>query len=354
VREALLTRGSLFTGPGGDPNAWRMLITQALGRDGEPPTMPALAPPLRLVVSGMPKWIVAWTSLRGAPELAPWSPAELHWEVADKEVHEKARARHGWAPGPRWALYRGEELQASGSQCPEARALAAILEGEGPTMLQRLAGLLATQPEHLAGRRERFELVMKRMPDRRLEPILAQDAAKALIALEFDPQAAWKPDLGLWGGAAQQALPALEQAIRTWPNRTYLWRAWISWSRFHPAQPSVLALAQSTAFWSPRGDWRSWLPYEVQRSVAAELKRQGNYTAMREWFRAVWETLDHRPLRTLYRGEQTWVMERRREEETAVFQPLRDALAALKCTQEQTELERVFGEMMGRQPSRRP
>jgi hypothetical protein len=116
----------------------------------------------------------------------------------------------------------------------------------------------------------------------------------------------------------------------------------------------VLALAQSTTFWSPRGDWRSWLPYEVQRAVAAELKRQGDFATMREWFRAVWETLDQRPLRSLYRGEQTWILERRREEETAVFRPLRDALAALKCTQERAELERVFGEMMGRQVSGRP
>jgi hypothetical protein len=106
---------------------------------------------------------------------------------------------------------------------PEARALAGLLEGEGLTLLQRLQAVLAVQPEHLAARRARFELVIERMPDRRLEPILAQDAAKAMIALEFDPQSAWKPDLSLWGGAAQQVLPALEQAIRTWPNRTYLW-----------------------------------------------------------------------------------------------------------------------------------
>jgi hypothetical protein len=220
-------------------------------------------------------------------------------------------------------------------------------------MLQRLQGLLSAQPDHLPARRERAELLMRRMPNRWLEPALAEDAAKALIDLEFDPKAAWKPDPSLWAGAAQQALPALEQAIRIWPNRTYLWKAWITWARFHPAQPSVLALAQSVAFWSPKGDWRSWLPYEVQRAVAAELKRQGNFPAMRDWFRSVWETLDQRPLRSLYRGEQTWIMQRRQEEKTAVFQPLRDALAALDCTQEQAELERVFGEMMGEAPSRR-
>jgi len=352
VREALLSRGSLFTGPS-EPSAWRLLVTQALGRDGEPPAMPPLAPPLRLVVGGMPRWILDWTALRRAAELAPWSPAELNWEVAEREAFEQARARHGWAPGPRWALYRGEDLRASGVHCPDPRALAGILAGEGLTLLQRLEGLLAAQPDHMAARRERVDLLMRRMPNRALEPLLAEDAVRTLAALEFDPQATWRPDPGQWGGAAPPALPALEQALRTWPNRAYLWKAWISWARFHPARPSVLALAQGTAFWSPRGDWRSWLPYEVQRSVAAELKRQGNFTVMRDWFRAVWESLDHRPLRSLYRGEQSWIMERRQQEETAVFQPLRDALAALDCTQEQAELERVFGEMMGRAPARR-
>jgi len=315
--------------------------------------MPEAMPPLRLVVGGMPRWLVAWTSLRGAAELAPWSPAELHWEVADRDTFEQARARYGWAPGPRWALYRGTELRASGTPCPDPRALAATLAGEGPAMLTRLQGLLAAQPEHLAARRERMELLLRRMPDPRLEPLLVEDALGTLAALEFNPKVSWNPDPALWGAAAGQALPALEQAIRTWPNRAYLWRAWISWARFHPARPSVLALAQSVPFWSPRGEWRSWLPYEVQRAVAAELKWQGNYGVMREWFRAVWDSLDHRPLRSLYRGERTWVMERRREEQSAVFQPLRDALGALGSTEEQAELERSFGEMMGRDFSRR-
>ena len=353
VREALLARGSLFTGPGGDANSWRRLMAQSLGRDGEAPAMPAQDPTLRLVVGGMPKWILPWGNLRDAPELALWSPAELRWEVADREAHEKRRAQYGWGPGPRWALFRGEEVRASGVTCPDARALAATLDGEGTSMLQRLQMLLSTKPDHLAARRERYDLVAKRMPDRRLEPLMAEDAAWALITLEFDPQAAWKPDPSLWAEAAQKALPKLEESIRSWPNRSYLWRAWISWARFHPAQPSVLTLAQGVAFWSPRWDWRTALPFEVQREVAKELRRQRNFMVMRDWFRAVWETLDQRPLRMLHVGERSWVMERRREEETAVFQPLRDALAALGCVQEQTELERLFGEMTGRNGARR-
>jgi len=354
LREATVLGGAHLMGSAEDAMAWRRLLAQALDRGGDPPPMPTSEPPLRLVVGGMPRWILEWAALRQAPELAPWSPSELRWEAADRLAHENQGARHGWAPGPRWALYRGEELRATGTACPGPRGLAALLENQGPPMLQRLQRLLEAQPDHLAARRERFDLLLRRMPDPRLEPVLAQDAARALVALEFEPSAPWLPDPGLWAQAAQQALPALEQTIRSWPNRAYLWRAWLSWAQFHPRKPSVLALAQATAFWSPGGDWRAWLPYEVQRAVAAELRRQGSYLAMREWFRSIWDHLDHRPLAALRQHERPWVLERRREEETAVFNPLRDALMALGCKDELNELERMFAEMMGRTPPRRP
>ena len=353
LREVIFARSSLFSGSGAGRDAWRRLITQALGREGHPPPMPAPAPPLRLVVGGMPSWITRWSALRQAPELAPWAPDELRWEVADNEAHHASLARHGWPAGPRWALYYGAQLRASGATCPDPRALASLLEGEGPTLLQRLQGLLAAQPDHLHARRARLDLLMRRMPDPRLEATLAQDAARTLAVLEFAPNAGWKPDPDLWAGAAAEALPALERLIHAWPNRTQLWRAWISWARFHPARPAILSLVQGTVFWSPGDEWRAWLPYAAQRAVASELKRQGDFMAMREWFQAVWDALDHRPLRALHPGERKWVMERRREEESAVFRPLRDALAALACAQEQVELERVFGEMMGREPAGR-
>jgi hypothetical protein len=348
VREALLSRGSLFTGPGGDTSAWRLLLTQALGRDGERPAMPAQQPALRLVASALPP---AWNALRRAPELAPWSPAELSWEDADRASHEKRRARYGWPPGPRWALFRGDDLRATGPGCPDPRALANALEAEGPAMLQRLRRLLEANPEHQSARKERFQLLLQRMPNPHLEPTLARDAALTLAILEFDPRSPWKPDPNLWAEAAQKALPALERLIRTWPNRAHLWRAWVSWARFHPAQPSVLALAQSVPFWSPRWNWRAGLPYDVQREAAAEMRRQGDFNGMRDWFRSVWETLDHRPLRGLHAGERAWVLERRREEQTAVYQPLREALEALGCTHELMELKRQFGEMMGKDTS---
>jgi hypothetical protein len=354
VRVALLQRGGLFSGPGPEPSPWRHVLAQATqGRDPEPPPAPAAEPPLRLVVGGMPRWILAWTALRDTQELAQWGPEELHWEVASPAEFEALRMQQGWEPGPRWTLWQGEELLASGRSCPEARALASVLESAGPSMLQRLQQVLASQPDHLAAHWERFRLLERRMPNPRLEPLMAQDAAAALAPLDFEPGAPWKPNADVWAGAAQEVLPRIEANLRSWPTRAHLWRAWISWARFHPSHPSVLTLVQSLAFWSPRGDWRAWLPFEVQRTVAGELRRQGDYTLMRQWYRAVWDTLDRRPLANLHRGERPWVLERRKEEETAVFQPLRDALAALRCTAELADLEREFGEMIGRTPTRR-
>jgi hypothetical protein len=273
--------------------------------------------------------------------------------VASRTTHEELSRQFQWAPGPRWALLRGDEFRATGATCPQAQALAAILEGEGPTRLHALQRILATQPDHAAAHRARFELLLQRMPDPRLEATLAQDAAAARIALPFAPTASWKPDPDLWAGAALAVLPQVEEELRSWPSRSALWNLWITWARFHPSRPSLLNLAQSLPYWYPQGDWRAGLPYQVQRAVAAELRLQGSFDAMRAWFRPAWDALDHRPLAMLRLGERQWVMERRREEETAVFMPLRDALRALGCAEEQTELERVFSAMMGREVGRR-
>ena len=353
VREALLNGATQWAGADPEPASWRAFLIQALNTDGARPPMPALEPPLRLVVMGGPKWLPDWSLLPRSAELLPWSPGEVRWEAASREVHDRLARRHGWAPGPRWALFRGEDLRSTGTACPEAKALAILLEGEGSSMIQRLDRAVATQPDHLGAHRARFNCLLPRMPERRLEGTLARDAAEARIALPFDAGAPWKPDLDLWAAAAQEALPRVEEELRCWPSRSALWSAWISWAPFHPRQPSILALAQGLAYWSPLGDWRAGLPYAVQRAVASELRRQGGFDTMRTWFRSAWDALDQRPLSALRPGEREWVLERRREEETAVFQPLRDALRALGCGQEQADLERAFSAMMGQDMSRR-
>ena len=355
VRESLLLRGGQWAGAPSDQGNWRNLLNQALGKDGARPPLPALAPPLRLVLLGSPSWAQDWAALRTAPEVAPWSPGELRWEaISSKAAEDKLRSPYQWPPGPRWALFRGEQLRVTGSTCPEPRALLAALEGEGPALLQRFQRALEAQPGLLPVHRARYALLLPRMPDRRLEATLAQDAAAARIALDFGPDAPWKPDPDTWAACAQEVLPKVEAELRSWPGRSVLWTTWVSWARFHPGQPSITRLAQSLPYWSPRGDWRAGLPYLAQRAVAAELRRQGQFDRMRSWFRIAWEALDQRPLAALRIGERQWVMERRKEEETAIFQPLRDALRALGCSQEQTELERVFAGMMGRDGARRP
>jgi hypothetical protein len=301
---------------------------------------------------GRPPWLLAWTALRDAPELALWSPGELQWDVATPDAHAKARARFGWNGQPRWVLTRGGELLATGETRPKAKGLAGVLAGQGMPMLERFSRLLAQQPGHLAARRERFELLLKRMPEPRLEPLLAEDATRARLILPFGPGEGWKPDEAIWAGAAQAALPELEAGLRSWPGDAELWQAWISWSRFHPGRPGILELARSLPYWNPNGDWRTSLPYATQRAVAAELRRQGNFQLMRDWFQAAWDLLDHRPLKDLRPWEKSYLLERRREEDTAIFRPLRDALRALAMNEQLLELERTFGAMMGRETIR--
>ena len=350
VQAALLRRGTLA--PGADTAAWRGLFTQLAQRNTARPPAPPLPPPLRLTLMGRPAWLMAWAALRDAPDLASWSPAELRWEIANTEAHTKARARYGWSAHPRWVLTQGDDLLATGEIRPEAKGLAAILAGHGMPMLDRMALALAQNPGHLGLRRARFDLLLRRMPDPRLEPLLAEDATRARLVLPFTPKEDWKPDEALWGGAAQAVLPELENQLRSWPADAELWRTWIAWSRFHPGRPFLLDLARSLPFWNPAGDWRTLLPYDVQRAVAAELSRQGNFQIMRDWFQASWDLMDHRPLKDLRPWERQYYTDLRREEDTAVFRPLRDALKALGMNEQLLDLERTFGAMMGRDTTR--
>ena len=351
VRSAVLRRGFSVQG-GGDSGAWRRLLGQMSTQKAGRPPRPEAPAPLRLTLMGRPAWLVSWTLLRDAAELAAWSPGELRWDIATPEVHARSRSRHGWDASPRWVLFQGEEVLASGQTCPEPKGLAAVLAGHGLPMLERLGRFLARHPGHMAAHRARFQVLLTRMPDRRLEPILAEDAARAHLTLPFDPGAPWKPDENVWGGAAQAVLPELEALLKAWPTDNELWQAWVSWAHFHPGRPSILLLAQGLPYWNPAGDWRAGLPFGVLRTVAAELRSQGSFQAMRDWFQASWDKLDHRPLKDLRPWERHWVQTRRADEETAVFQPLRDALRGLGLTEQQLELERVFGAMMGRDETR--
>ena len=154
-------------------------------------------------------------------------------------------------------------------------------------MLQRLQRVVEAKPHHLAARRERFDLLLRRMPDPRLEPILAEDAARALVDPGVRPRGLLEARPRTVGRRRPTGpAPAWSRPSAPGPTAPTCGAPGSPGPGSTPARPSVLALAQGTAFWSPRGDWRGWLPYEVHRAVAAELRAQGNYPAMREWFRA--------------------------------------------------------------------
>lgn len=344
VVAALMRRG--LTDPRSDTTYLRQLWAQASTRKSTRPAMPAQPAPLRLVLYGHPSWLLAWTALHTSAELAPWAPGELRWEFGGKDAAAKERQKHQWDAHPRWALYRGDDLLAQGQTCPGPVALAGVLAAHGTPMLERLAQVLAQHPDHLAARRARFDLLLKRMPDKRLEPLLAEDAARLQLHLPFGPDEAWHPDPDLWSGAAGPVLAELETQLRSWPGFADLWEAWVSWARFHPARPSIVHLAKDLPYWHPEGDWRAGLPYVVHRAVAAELKRQGQFLQMRDWFQSAWDQLDRRPMKDLRPWERSWASERRTEEETAIYQPLREALRALGMNDQLLELQRQFSAMM--------
>ena len=262
------------------------------------PPIPPLPPAPRLALLGTPDWRQDWEALRASAALLPWSPAELAWTSLAPAEAAALRARHGWGPEPRWVLLLGEDSAASGTRCPAPALLAGILERERPSDLQRLDRILERHPDHLGAHRARMALLKARMPEPRLEPILAEDARACYppaehpifnYALDFGPDAPWKPDPALWQWSAQQVLPRLEVLLRSWPDQPAIWKAWVAWARFHPARPSVVALAGTLTLWTDRERWIGLLPLEVLRAVTEELRRDRNYPELARWLGTAWE-----------------------------------------------------------------
>jgi len=53
----------------------------------------------------------------------------------------------------------------------------------------------------------------------------------------------------MWQWSSQQVLPNLETLLHAWPSQIGLWQAWLSWARFHPARPSVVAFEHRLPTW---------------------------------------------------------------------------------------------------------
>jgi len=317
------------------------------------PPMPPLPPTPRLTLLGTPDWRQDWEALRASEALLPWSPSELAWTSLAPAEAAALRARHGWGPEPRWVLLLGEASAASGTRCPAPALVAGILERERPSDLQRLERILERHPDHLGAHRARLALLKARMPEPRLERILAEDARACYppaeygflnYVLDFGPDAPWKPDPTLWQWSAQQVLPRLEVLLRSWPNQPAIWKAWVAWARFHPARPSVVALAGTLTLWTDRERWIGRLPLEVLRAVTEELRRDRNYPELARWLGTAWEARARRKGRAL----QGWERDQWEALGPALVTPLVETLRLTGRPDQAREVETTYRDILAR------
>ena len=256
VREAAAVPGvPCSPGPAEAAIAWRRLIAQAMDRDGD----------------------AAAHAARGT---APAPGGGRHAQLDPGMERACARLR-SWRPGPlrncagRWPTARPMSSRApaaAGARAPGGRCTGARSCGppappaptpgawppswtaRGPPCSSGCSGWWRPSRDHLAARRERFDLLLRRMPDPRLEPILAQDAARALVTLEFAPSASWKPDPNLWADAAQTGpAPAWSRPSAPGPTAPTCGGPGSAGPGSTPPHPSVLALAQGTVLLEPPG-----------------------------------------------------------------------------------------------------
>jgi len=284
-RQGQGAQGSAPPEPMGPPIDFLDLLRSDPAPDLPPPSR---ALPIRMVLWGSPSWAEDWLQLPKSALLAPWSVDEIRWEAPSLE-EEAALARFGLQP-PRWIAFQGPTtILASGQVLPDPRLLALQLSVAGQTRLQQLDRFIRQNPDHLDARRERFGLLRPRMPFPVLESVLAEDAARAWIPLDFDRKAPWLSNSKVWEQQAAKLMPSLEAALGRWPSSRKLWRIWIAWLPFRPTPISPYAFSLDLAVPRPRGEWLADLPKEVHLAVAAELRTRARFDQMRDWFQSAWD-----------------------------------------------------------------
>lgn len=266
-------------------------ILESLRSKPEPDLPPPSSPqPIRMVLWGNPNWSRSWFELSKTEALNAWGPDELQWEASTHE-DEATMMRHGWHP-PRWAAIHGQTaILATGEVLPDPRFLALQLNSAGQSKLQQLDAFIRRNPFQFDARHDRFELLRPRMPNPVLEKVMAEDATRAWITLDFDRSALWQPDTKLWEHHALRLLPELEETLRRWPSSRRLWRLWLSWLPFHSSPLTTYEFASSMAVFRSKDEWLADLPKEVHLSVAKELKKDRRYGAMRDWFQGAWNVV---------------------------------------------------------------
>ncbi|HET8900796.1 MAG TPA: hypothetical protein VFM84_02560, partial [Holophagaceae bacterium] len=81
---------------------------------------PAFPPVPHLALLGHPAWERAWNGYAALSVFDTWEPGEeLGWQPLKPKDEKALRARMGWGAAPRWALLRGEEVLASGTELPK-------------------------------------------------------------------------------------------------------------------------------------------------------------------------------------------------------------------------------------------
>ena len=271
--------------PQGPPKEFMSIL-----RGNPEPDLKQPRPPqeIRMVLWGKPNWSMDWRKLGASGPIGAWNSDELTWRPANKD-DEAVMSNLGWSQ-PRWAAFQGpSSILASGSTLPDPRFLALQLAAGGQPRLLRLNTFIRQNPEHEGARQDRFDLVRKRMPNPALEPLLAEDASRAWIRLDFNREAQWLSDPAPFEAQAIKLMPEVEAAIRRWPSSRQLWSLWLSWLPFGGSPLSPHAFALSVAVPRPQNEWLADLPKELHVAVAEELRRKARFSQMRAWFQVAWD-----------------------------------------------------------------
>lgn len=315
---------------------------QAMLKDGPAPDPPALVDdlPLRLLALD-PKVLPDLRRLRTGPAFAAWDRMELAAEACPADRASALATRLDGSKA-RWVLVQGDRPLAQGEALPEAGALATLAERALPGRLRRLDDWIWQNPDHRGARRERFRLLLARMPNQHLEARLAEEAL-ATLSPPWPRPKGWAPEPDLWAWAAGKSLPQVERRLAGSPRSSELWLDWVRWADLHLAQPSALDLLDRLAPWPPEAALAWSVPQEVHLAVAPEFRRKGQFEAMRAWFQTAWGVRSRDSLKAeiaRYPQFREFSIDYRNRFRTTVAAPLREALVALRRDAEVVALDR--------------
>ena len=223
-----------------------------------------------------------WKALRDSPALDAWGPGELQWKSISKDQLNRVREDFGLDTKPRWFLFQGRNLSASGTSAPDPAYIQERLRSMSVPRLEVLAVFLAQHPEQNEAHIERFHLLRNRLPQLRLEAQFRLDAEAALLPVTAE--GGWSPSGEAWSFAAQHALPKLEEKLRHWPSDLGAWKAWIAWSELSPHKPKAVSLAATLKPW-PR------LRFEAAQLIAGQLRNRGDWKVLQRFAQDHWDTV---------------------------------------------------------------